>query len=131
MPHAMAIFPTASKDTRMSMMMLLGRILGLDVIKLFNEKFGNPSEESKYFLLTALGEVRDSAVISELIPYLKDESIFIQDYSHRILSQLGVHAVDPLLASLDTEDEDLIIQVLKVIGVIGSRSFAATFVSHR
>lgn len=120
-PHIMAIFPTASKDTRMSMMMLLGRILGLDVIKLFTEKFGSPSEDSKYFLLTALGEVRDSAVISELIPYLKDDSIFIQDYTHRILSQLGVHAVDPLLATLDTEDEDLIIQVLKVIGVIGSK----------
>lgn len=119
--HVMAIFPTASKDTRLSMMMLLGRVLGIDIIKLFNEKFGAPTEESKYFLLTALGEVKDSAVIPELIPYLKDESIFIQDYSHRILSQLGVHAVDPLIACLDTEDEDLIIQVLKVLGVIGSK----------
>ena len=117
----MAIFPTASKETRLSMMMLLGKVLGLEVIKLFNEKFGAPTQEAKYFLLTALGEVRDPSVVAELLPYLKDESIFIQEYSHRILSQLGVHAVDPLLACLDTEDEDLIIQVLKVIGVIGSK----------
>jgi twitching motility protein PilT len=117
----MAIFPTATKDTRLSMMMLLGKVLGLEVIKLFNEKFGAPTQEAKYFLLTALGEVRDPSVVAELLPYLKDESIFIQEYSHRILSQLGVHAVDPLLACLDTEDEELIIQVLKVIGVIGSK----------
>jgi twitching motility protein PilT len=57
----------------------------------------------------------------QLIPYLKDESIFIQDYTIRVLAQLGVHAVDPLLACLDTEDETLIIKVLKVIGVIGSK----------
>lgn len=117
----MAVFPTASKDTRLSMMMLLGKVLGLEVIKLFNEKFGVPTQEAKYFLLTALGEVRDPSVVAELLPYLKDESIFIQEYSHRILTQLGVHAVDPLLACLDSEDEELIIQVLKVIGVIGSK----------
>ncbi len=125
----MAIFPTASKDTRMSIMMLLGRVLGLDVVPLLREKFDSPgsneaaglNEENKYYLLTALGEVRDSAVIASLIPFLKDESIFIQDYSHRILTQLGVHAVDPLMAYLDTENEELIIQVLKVLGVIGSK----------
>ncbi len=119
--HVMAIFPTAEKSTRMSMMTLLGRVLGLEVAKLVKERFGPPSQDNKYFLLTALGEVRDPSVINELLPYIKDESIFIQDYAHRIIVQLGVHAVDPLLACLDTEDEDLIIQVLKILGVIGSK----------
>jgi twitching motility protein PilT len=117
----LAIFPTARRETRISIMTLLGRVLGLDLIELFKEKFSPPTQESKFYLLTALGEIREQEVISELIPYLKDESVFIQDYTVRILSQLGVHAVDPLLASLDTEDEELIIRVLKVIGVIGSK----------
>ena len=120
-PHVLAIFPTASKDTRLSMMNLLGRVLGLEVVKLVHEKFGQPTQDTKYYLLTALGEVRDPSVITELLPFIKDESIFIQDYAHRIIVQLGVHAVDPLLACLDTEDEDLIIQVLKILGVIGSK----------
>ena len=117
----LAVFPTAKKVTRLSIMVLLGRILGLEVVKIFEEKFGKPNQESKYFLLTALAEIRDHRVVSKLIEYLKDESIFIQDYCMQILAQLGVHAVDPLLACLDTEDEELIIQVLKVIGVIGSK----------
>ena len=120
-PHVLAIFPTASKDTRLSMMNLLGRVLGLEVVKLVQEKFGQPTQDTKYYLLTALGEVRDPSVITELLPFIKDESIFIQDYAHRIIVQLGVHAVDPLLACLDTEDEDLIIQVLRILGVIGSK----------
>lgn len=117
----LSIFPTAKRESRLNIMILLGRILGLDLIDLFNEKFGSPTQESKYYLLTALGEIREPEVVPMLIPYLKDESIFIQDYTVRILSQLGVHAVDPLLACLDTEDEELIIRVLKVIGVIGSK----------
>ena len=120
-PHVLAIFPTASKDTRLSMMNLLGRVLGLEVVKLVHEKFGQPSQDTKYYLLTALGEVRDPSVITELLTFIKDESIFIQDYAHRIIVQLGVHAVDPLLACLDTEDEELIIQVLRILGVIGSK----------
>ncbi|NCB37462.1 MAG: PilT/PilU family type 4a pilus ATPase [Erysipelotrichia bacterium] len=120
-PHVLAIFPSASQNMKLSMMILLGRVLGVEVVKLFKEKFGDPGQETKYFLLTALGEVRDPLVIPELLPYLKDDSIFIQDYTHQILVQLGVHAVDALLACLDTEDEDLIIQVLKVLGVIGSK----------
>ncbi|HNX76636.1 MAG TPA: PilT/PilU family type 4a pilus ATPase [Candidatus Rifleibacterium sp.] len=119
--HVMSIFPTAGKDTRLSMMTLLGRVLGLEVVKLVGERFGVPTQDTKYYLLTALGEVRDPSVIAELLPFIKDESIFIQDYAHRIIVQLGVHAVDPLLACLDTEDEDLIIQVLKILGVIGSK----------
>ncbi|GAB4274815.1 MAG: hypothetical protein Kow0029_15420 [Candidatus Rifleibacteriota bacterium] len=116
-----SIFPTAKRETRLSIMILLGRIMGLELIEFFKEKFGALNQETKYYLLTALGEIRDPEVISHLIPFLKDESIFIQDYTIRILSQLGVHAVDPLLACLDTEDDELIIRVLKVIGVIGSK----------
>ncbi len=119
--YLLAIFPTAKQETKMCLMILLGRILELDVVKLFEEKFGQPTQETKYFLLTALSEVREPKVVAYLIPYLKDESVFIQDYTQKILSQLGVHAVDPLLSCLDTEDEDLIIQVLKVIGIIGSK----------
>lgn len=117
----MSIFPTAKNDTRVSIMVLLGKIMGVKVVEFFKENFPKPSQEARFYLITALGEVREPTVIKELLPYLKDESIFIQDYTIRIMSQLGVHAVDPLLASLDTEDEDLIIQVLKVIGTIGSK----------
>lgn len=119
--HVLAIFPTARRDTKIGIMVLLGRILGLGVVDFFTEKFGEPTSESKYYLLTALGEVREPDVVTLLLPYLKDESVFIQDYTLRILSQLGVHAVDPLLACLDMEDEALIIRVLKVIGAIGSK----------
>ena len=114
---ALAIFPTASKETRLSIMQLLGKVLGLDVIKFF----GSMNQDNKYLLLTALGEVRDPKVIPELLPFLKDESIFISDYTKNILIKLGVHAVDPLLACLDSEDENLTIQVLQVLGAIGSK----------
>lgn len=117
----LAIFPTAKREMRISIMSLLGRIMGPELVQLYQDRFGPSTQESKFYLLTALGEIRDPEVVAYLIPYLKDESIFIQDYTVRILSQLGVHAVDPLLACLDTEDEELIIQVLKVIGVIGSK----------
>ncbi len=118
---AISIFATASKETRLCVMQLLGRILGLGVIDVLKECFGTLNQETKLLLLTALGEVRDPKVISELLPYLKDESIFIVDYTKNILVQLGVHAVDPLVAALDSEDEDLVVQVLKVLGKIGSK----------
>ncbi|HNV69430.1 MAG TPA: HEAT repeat domain-containing protein, partial [Candidatus Ozemobacteraceae bacterium] len=116
-----AIFPTASQDTRTSIMVLLGRVLGLDVVKEAEEFFGEATQESKYYLLTALGEVREPLVVKELLPLLKDESVFIQEHTIRIMARLGVHALDPLLASLDTDDEKLILPVLKVIGEIGSK----------
>ncbi len=118
---ALSIFPTASKETRLSLMQLLGKVMGLDVINLVKECFGTLNQESKYMLLTALGEVRDPVVIPELLPFLKDESIFIADYTKNILIKLGVHAVDPLLAKLDSDDEALTIQILSVIGTIGSK----------
>ena len=102
-------------------MHLLGKVLGLDIIKFFHEFFGPMTQDNKYLLLTALGEVRDPKVIPELLPYLKDESIFISDYTKNILIKLGVHAVDPLLACLDSEDETLTINVLQVLGAIGSK----------
>ena len=73
----LSVFPTVSRETKMSMMKLLGRILGLEVVQMFNDTFGNPNQDGKYFLLTALGEVRDSKVISILLSFLKDEIIFI------------------------------------------------------
>lgn len=118
-----SIFPTASNETRMSMMKILGKILGLEVVPLFNEIFGSPNQEGKYFLLTALGEVKDAEVIPLLLPYLRDESIFIRDYTQKIIEQLGILAVDKLIASLDTEDEPLLIEVLRVIGKIGAKEF--------
>ena len=118
---AISIFATASKETRLCIMQLLGRILGLGVIDVLKECFGTLNQETKFLLLTALGEVRDPKVIPELLPYLKDESIFIVDYTKNILVQLGVHAVDPLVAALDSEDEELVVQVLKVLGKIGSK----------
>lgn len=117
----LSVFPTVSRETKMSMMKLLGRILGLEVVQMFNDTFGNPNQDGKYFLLTALGEVRDSKVIPILLPFLKDETIFIRDYAQSIIVQLGVLAVDTLVSHLDTEDEDLIIQILKVIGILGSK----------
>lgn len=116
-----SIFPTANHSTQLSIMKLMGKILGLKVSEVLDEKFAQKTQESKYFILTALSEVREPDVVKQLLPYLRDESVFIQDYTVQILSQLGVHAVDPLIASLDVEDEDLTIKVLKVIGVIGSK----------
>ncbi len=118
---ALSIFPTASKETRLSLMQLLGKVLGLEVVDFMNEAFGAMTQDNKFLLLTALGEVRDPKVIPLLLPYLKDESIFISDYTKNILIKLGVHAVDPLLATLDSEDDNLTIQVLRVLGAIGSK----------
>lgn len=117
----LAIFPTAGHETRLSIMTLIGRVLGLDALpelKLFFETLNN---ENKFFLLTAIAEVRSPIVVKHLLPFLKDESIFIQDYTIRILVRLGVHAVDPLLTCLDSEDENIILPTLKVIGEIGSK----------
>ncbi len=118
---ALAIFPTASKETKICLMQLFGKIMGLEVIDFVKEFFGTLNQDNKYLLLTALGEVRDPKVIQELLPFLKDESIFISDYTKNILIKLGVHAVDPLLACLDSEDENLTIHVLQVLGEIGSK----------
>ena len=118
---ALAIFPTASKETRLSLMQLFGKVMGIDVINFVKEFFGTLNQDSKYMLLTALGEVRDPKVIPLLLPYLKDESIFISDYTKSILVRLGVHAVDPLLSYIDSDDDALTIQVLKVLGEIGSK----------
>ncbi len=117
----LGIFPSASQETRISIMVLMGRVLGLDVMKELQTFFGPLTQESKYFLLTALAEVRDPLVVQDLQPFIKDESVFIQDYAMKILARLGVHALDPLLACLDSEDEKLLIPVLKVIGEIGSK----------
>jgi twitching motility protein PilT len=116
-----SIFPTASMDTKVAIMILMGRVLGLDVVDELKQYFGNLNQESKFFVLTALAEVREPGVVKHLIPMLKDESVFIQEYTIKILARLGVHALDPLLACLDSEDENLIIPVLKVVGEIGSK----------
>lgn len=118
---ALSIFPTATKETRLCLMQLFGRILGLEVVDFIKECFGTMNQDTKYMLLTALGEVREPKVISWLLPYLKDESVFIVNYTKSILIKLGVHAVEPLLTSLDSDDEALIVQVLEVIGKIGSK----------
>ena len=118
---ALAIFPTASKDTKICLMQLLGKVLGMEVIKFFNECFGTLNQDTKYLLLTALGEIQDPKVIPELLIYLKDDSIFIQNYAKDMLVKLGVHAVDFLISKLDSEDEVLTIQILKVLGEIGSK----------
>lgn len=118
---ALAIFPTANKETKICLMQLFGKVMGLEVIDFVKEFFGTLNQDNKYLLLTALGEVRDPKVINELLPFLKDESIFISDYTKNILIKLGVHAVDPLLACLDSEDESLTIHVLQVLGEIGSK----------
>lgn len=118
---ALSLFPTSSKETKVCMMQLFGRVLGLEVVELVKECFGNLTTEAKYWLITALGEVRDQKVINELIPFLKDESIFVIEHTKEILVKLGVHAVDPLLACIDSDDEKLTVQVLDVIGEIGSK----------
>ena len=117
----MAIFPSANLETRTSIMILLGRIMGLDAVKELSEFFGPPNQETKYYILSALAEVRNSEVVADLLPYLKDDSVFIQDYASKILASLGVHALDPLLACLDSEDEKLLLPVLKVVGKIGAK----------
>ncbi|MFZ2958707.1 MAG: PilT/PilU family type 4a pilus ATPase [Candidatus Ozemobacteraceae bacterium] len=117
----LSIFPTTAQETRLAIVVLLGRVLGLDVAKELSDFFGPFTQETKYYLLTALAEVRDPLVVRDLIVFLKDDSVFIQEYTIKILARLGVHALDPLLASIDSEDEKLIIPVLKVIGEIGSK----------
>ncbi|RCK80440.1 MAG: Twitching motility protein PilT [Candidatus Ozemobacter sibiricus] len=117
----LAIFPSASPETRHCIMILLGRILGLDVTKELNDFFGPPTSETKYYIMTALSQVRDPAVVQDLLPYLRDDSVFIQEHASRILASMGVHALDPLLACLDSEDDKLLLPVLRVIGEIGSK----------
>ncbi|MBF0545478.1 MAG: PilT/PilU family type 4a pilus ATPase [Candidatus Riflebacteria bacterium] len=116
-----SILATASQDLMVTIMGLMGRVLQLDVLKELTEIFGTPTQEMKFFILTALAEVRNSDVVHSLIDFLRDESVFIQEYSIKILVRLGVHAIDPLLAQIDSEDEKIIIPVLKVIGEIGSK----------
>jgi len=117
----LSIFPTANQETMTAIMVLMGRVLGLDALKELCDYFGPLTQETKYFLLTALAEVRDSIIIRDLIPFLKDDSVFIQEHTVKILAHMGVHAVDPLLACLDSEEETLVIPVLKVVGEIGSK----------
>jgi|GEM_PF-37719 len=120
--HALlSIFPTATEDTRQSIMVLLGRVLQLDVIREIRDFFGPATQETKFYLLTALAEVRDPFVVQDLLAFLKDDSVFIQEYAIKILARLGVHAFDPLLTCLDSDDEKLLIPVLKVLGEIGSK----------
>ncbi len=117
----LAIFPSATQETQLSIMVLMGRVLHLDVLKEMGNFFGPPTQEIKYYLLTALAEVRDPLVVHDLLPFLKDDSVFIQEYTSKILMRLGVHALDPLLTCLDSEDEKLILPVLRVVGEIGSK----------
>lgn len=116
-----SLFATASKDKRMSMMRLLGRVLGLEVVPLFNEIFGNPNQEGKYFLLTALSEIRQPEVIPILLQYLRDDSVFIRDYVRNILVNLGTISLDGLISQLDNEDEVFVIELIKVLGILRAK----------
>lgn len=117
----LSIFPSANTETKNSIMILIGRILGLDAVKVLTEYFGHLNNEAKYFIMTALSQVRDDSVVKELIPYLKDDSVFIQEYAVRILSTMGVRVLDPLLALLDSEDEKILLPTIRVLGEIGSK----------
>ncbi|MBF0406842.1 MAG: PilT/PilU family type 4a pilus ATPase [Candidatus Riflebacteria bacterium] len=116
-----SIMSTAPQDLMATTMSLMGRVLQLDVVKELKDFFGHLNQEMKFFMLTAIAEVRNQAIVHELLDFLRDESVFIQEYSIKILVRLGVHAIDPLLAQIDQEDEKLVIPVLKVVGEIGSK----------
>ncbi len=119
--QAWAIFPTATQETRISLMHLIGRVLGIKTHDQVAHFFQQLNAEAKYFMLTAMSQVQDPAIVPYMINYLKDESVFIQDLTIKIMSSLGVHALDHLLTYLDAEDEGVILPILKVIGEIGSK----------
>jgi FOG: HEAT repeat len=93
--------------------------------------FGNSDALVRRFAAEALGKIGDPRAVEPLIAVLKDTDRTVREGAVNALRELGSHAVPPLCSALSGSDEQLRMQVAKVLvllyesGKLGEKDKAA------
>ncbi|MBW1644755.1 MAG: response regulator [Deltaproteobacteria bacterium] len=109
-------------DTRelvMAAVTALGRLASPAALQALAARMGGDAELDA-LVLEIMARVRNRYALEQLNKTLSSPAAFLRNRAKKHLAALGVRAVPVLLANLASEDQDLVIHTLNILGEIGA-----------
>ncbi|MFC1743494.1 PilT/PilU family type 4a pilus ATPase [Candidatus Riflebacteria bacterium] len=111
----------AHAGTAMTIVEILGNILKGDTLSFLENYFATKTDDIKILIIAALSQSDDNETTRILLNFLKDPSIFVRKKAKEVIKNRGVKCLDLLLSLLSSENEIQLLDIIEIIGEIGSK----------
>lgn len=114
-----ASFGRTDSIVRHEIVKILVSLLSDKALPLINRLLSAPDQEHRMLAIENLARLKSDEATNTLISCLSDQDRIVSDYAADCLAQKSNLNLDLIIEKLNTEDENLRFQIIKIIGSIG------------
>ena len=118
-----ASFGRVDSLIRYDIVNIIVNLIGEKAMPLLKRLLSAPDQELRMMAIENLSKLRSDAAVQEIIRCLADSDRIVSDFAADCLTRKHNLNLDLLLNILNTEDENLRFQIIKIIGSIGGLAF--------